>query len=87
VAQFEDRKFAIPPSVKPQESAEPPEQDPDPPAHCLDDESFLARDPSQHLIGFLCECGCLGIVAKTRSEYESKGGAWIEGHESLQASA
>jgi hypothetical protein len=53
----------------------------------LDDESFLARDPSQHLIGFLCECGCLGIVAKTRSEYESKGGAWIEGHESLQASA
>jgi hypothetical protein len=53
----------------------------------LDDERFLARDPARHLIGFVCECGCLGIVAITHSEYESRGGAWIEGHESLQASA
>jgi len=47
----------------------------------LDDESFLARDPNRHLIGFLCECGCMGVAASTRAEYEERGGAWLEGHE------
>ena len=46
----------------------------------LDDESFLARDPDRHLIGFFCECGCGRSVAMTRSDYETNGGAWVEGH-------
>jgi hypothetical protein len=46
----------------------------------LDDESFLARDPTRHLIGFLCECGCMAIVAATRAKYEKHGGAWLEAH-------
>jgi hypothetical protein len=46
----------------------------------LDDEAFLARDPTRHLIGFLCECGCMRIVASTRAGYEERGGAWLEGH-------
>ena len=46
----------------------------------LTDERFLARDPRIHLIGFLCECGCMGIVAVTRHAYEANGGAWLEGH-------
>lgn len=48
----------------------------------LDDESFLARDPGRHLIGLLCECGCMGIVAATRVRYEENGGAWLKGHRS-----
>lgn len=46
----------------------------------LDDESFLARDPNRHLIGFFCECGCGQAVAVTRVAYEANGGAWAEGH-------
>lgn len=46
----------------------------------LDDESFLARDPYRHLIGFFCECGCGQLVALTRADYEANGGAWLEGH-------
>jgi hypothetical protein len=46
----------------------------------LDDESFLARDPNRYLIGLCCECGCMGIVTSTRSEYEDNNGAWLEGH-------
>jgi len=46
----------------------------------LEDEAFLARDPTRHLIGFFCECGCMTIVAATRAEYEKRGGAWLEGH-------
>jgi hypothetical protein len=46
----------------------------------LDDESFLARDPDRYLIGFFCECGCMGIVSSTRVEYEENGGALLEGH-------
>jgi hypothetical protein len=46
----------------------------------LDDESFLARDPSQYRIGLFCECGCGQAVATTRIEYETNGGVWIAGH-------
>lgn len=46
----------------------------------LDDERFLARDPDQYLIGMFCECGCGGMVAVTRADYETNGGVWIEGH-------
>jgi hypothetical protein len=51
----------------------------------LTDERFLARDPRKHLIGFFCECGCLGIVAVTRDAYETNRGAWLEGHRSQAA--
>jgi hypothetical protein len=46
----------------------------------LDDASFLARDPDRHLIGLLCECGCMGIAAVTRADYEQQGGAWKDDH-------
>jgi hypothetical protein len=32
-------------------------------------------------ISLFCECGCMGRVASTRTEYERNGGAWLEGHE------
>jgi hypothetical protein len=47
----------------------------------LDDESFLSRNPERHLIGLMCECGCMEIVTSTRARYEKNGGAWLEGHE------
>jgi hypothetical protein len=53
----------------------------------LDDESFLARDPERHLTGLLCECGCMGIVAATRSDYEPQGGAWKDDHRPARAQA
>jgi hypothetical protein len=33
-----------------------------------------------HLIGFLCECGCLDTATLTAAEYEAAGGAWCAGH-------
>ena len=35
-------------------------------------------DPSP--IEFLCECGCLERVTLTPHEYDTAGGAWIDGH-------
>jgi hypothetical protein len=37
-----------------------------------------ARD--EHLIGFLCECGCMETATLTAAEYETAGGAWCAGH-------
>jgi hypothetical protein len=34
----------------------------------------------QHLVGFLCECGCLDTATLTVVEYEAAGGAWRAGH-------
>ena len=31
-------------------------------------------------VGFLCECGCMGIVFATLAEYDERRGVWIEGH-------
>jgi hypothetical protein len=31
-------------------------------------------------IGFLCECGCLGIAEVPLADFRGAGGAWIEGH-------
>ena len=31
-------------------------------------------------IGFLCECGCMGIAFATLAEYDAQSGVWIEGH-------
>ena len=39
-------------------------------AQGLDEESIL----------FFCECGCIGLVASTRTDYSRDGGAWLEGH-------
>lgn len=39
----------------------------------------ISRD--ERFIGLFCECGCWRVAATTLAEYESKGGAWIEGHE------
>lgn len=32
-------------------------------------------------IGFLCECGCLGIAEVMLADFRAAGGAWIAGHE------
>jgi hypothetical protein len=40
-----------------------------------------ALGPDPEPIDLFCECGCLGSVASTRTEYERNGGAWLEGHE------
>jgi hypothetical protein len=32
------------------------------------------------LIRLFCECGCMAIVATTRSKYEAMGGAWVNSH-------
>jgi hypothetical protein len=32
-------------------------------------------------IGFFCECGCMGVVAMTKAQYEAADGAWLEGHQ------
>jgi hypothetical protein len=40
--------------------------------------SAHARD--RDLIGLFCECGCMAIVATTRSQYDAVGGVWVESH-------
>jgi hypothetical protein len=50
-------------------------------SHILALEDLLApRGGDEQEIGFFCECGCLGVVAMTRAEYEAAGGAWLAGH-------
>jgi hypothetical protein len=34
----------------------------------------------EHAIGFLCECGCLGVAPMPFADYRRGAGAWIEGH-------
>jgi hypothetical protein len=53
-------------------------------AHILALEERI-REVSVHarehdLIGLFCECGCMAIVAITRSQYDAAGGAWLESH-------
>ena len=43
-------------------------------------EELDAVARSERPVGFVCECGCLGIVEATVAEYASAEGAWIEGH-------
>lgn len=38
----------------------------------------IVHDP--HPIGFLCECGCLGITEATVADFRAAGGVWIDGH-------
>jgi hypothetical protein len=38
-----------------------------------------ARD--RDVIRLFCECGCMEIVATTRSRYEARGGAWVKSHQ------
>jgi len=40
-----------------------------------------ALGPDPEPIDLFCECGCMGRVASTRTEYERNGGAWLKGHE------
>jgi hypothetical protein len=35
----------------------------------------------EHLVGFFCECGCLGTVPMTMTAYRLAGGAWLDGHQ------
>lgn len=39
---------------------------------------------SAHLVGFFCECGCMGIAPMTMADYCKGGGVWIEGHDPRQ---
>ena len=53
-------------------------------AHILALEERLgevsAHARARDLIGLFCECGCLAIVATTRSQYDAMGGAWVDSH-------
>jgi hypothetical protein len=31
-------------------------------------------------VGFLCECGCLGVAELTLADFRAAGGAWIAEH-------
>jgi hypothetical protein len=42
-----------------------------------------ASERDQHLVGFLCECGCMDTATLTPAEYEAAGGAWCAGHKPL----
>jgi len=44
----------------------------------LADRLEARSDPAP--LGFLCECGCWGIVEITAAEYERAGGALLPGH-------
>jgi hypothetical protein len=44
-------------------------------------ESLDRLVPDDQGVGFLCECGCLGIAAIALGEYRAAGGAWIAGHQ------
>jgi hypothetical protein len=56
------------------------------------DRAWVARETNGHIralaaslhdersIGFLCECGCMGIAFTTLVEYEQAGGVWLDGH-------
>ena len=56
------------------------------------DRAWVARETNRHIralasalrderpIGFLCECGCLGIAFATLSEYERQSGVWAYNH-------
>lgn len=43
-------------------------------------EELDAAAHDERAVGFVCECGCLGIVEATVAEYASADGAWVEGH-------
>lgn len=43
-------------------------------------EELDAVARNERPVGFICECGCLGIVEATVAEYASAGGARIAGH-------
>jgi hypothetical protein len=34
----------------------------------------------EHEYGFACECGCGELVARSATEFERAGGAWLHGH-------
>jgi len=44
-----------------------------------------ARD--EHLVGFLCECGCMDTATLTIAEFEAAGGAWCAGHKPVSSPA
>jgi hypothetical protein len=44
-------------------------------------ESLEEVAPDERPIGLFCECGCMGLATATLLDYESAGGAWLEGHE------
>jgi hypothetical protein len=43
-------------------------------------EQLHSDEREEHLIGFLCECGCMEPATLTAVEYEALDGAWRAGH-------
>jgi hypothetical protein len=43
-------------------------------------ERLHENERERHLIGFLCECGCMETATLTAAEYDRLGGAWRAGH-------
>ena len=48
-------------------------------AICELEDRLLATD--DHPVGFLCECGCLGIAPMSFADYRRATGAWLDGHQ------
>ena len=48
-------------------------------AICELEDRLLATD--DHPVGFLCECGCLGIAPISFADYGRATAAWLDGHE------
>ena len=43
-------------------------------------EALGTTATSEHLFGFVCECGCDETVELTLTAYDQQDGAWREGH-------
>lgn len=37
----------------------------------------------EHLVGFLCECGCMATAALAVAEFDACDGAWCAGHKPI----
>jgi hypothetical protein len=46
----------------------------------LHEISAHAREPDEEPLVLFCECGCMGIVSSTSTEYLRSDGAWLEDH-------
>lgn len=49
-------------------------------AHLHEMTAHALRGPDEEPIRLFCECGCMGKVAASRTDYTRNGGAWLEGH-------
>jgi hypothetical protein len=46
----------------------------------FDEITVHALEQKEEPVQLFCECGCMGLVDVTATDYARKGGAWLEGH-------